>query len=123
MAPTPERMNSLINTGDATTVRLQEDYKIPFSKYEVRFLNWFYSEVITDPRHNAMRLLEVAVFHSMCKRHSSKIHAGEDCKLKLQIAEVISLKRILIRTAYVSNWKVESDSVLFKLDQLTVGIQ
>jgi len=114
---------NLVKYPTSSTVRLQESYKIPFSKHEVQFLNWLYPEVMACAKHRAFRLLEVSDFHDMCQRLSSKLYAGEKAKMKLRLAEVLATKRLLLKTPNVGAWKTESDSILFKLDQLTVGIQ
>jgi hypothetical protein len=59
----------------------------------------------------------------MLHRHKTKIQAGKDCKLKISTAEVLALKRLLLTTPVLDGWQNESKSILFKLDQVTVGVQ
>jgi hypothetical protein len=123
MAPTPGKMSELAIREHLPSARLEESYKIPFSKHEVQFLCWFFPEALADVRHGFIRILEVLVLHDLYQRLGTKLYAGQDCKMKLKAADVLALKRVLIGTSFISNWGLEHRSVIAKLDQLTVGIK
>lgn len=105
------------------TGRLKPYHKLPFTMHELWFLESFSAQVMFAVEHHRKRILELCVFANLLSRHKAKIHAGEDCKLKLTTAEVIAVKRLLLNTPVEAGWTNESSAILFKLDQVTVGVQ
>lgn len=105
------------------TGRMELFYKIAFTQHELWFLEKLTFKVMWSAAHHRERILELSVYAFMLHRHKTKIQAGEACKLKLSTAEVLALKRLLLTTPVLDGWQNESKSILFKLDQLTVGVQ
>lgn len=106
------------------TPRLTRHYKIPFTTHELWFLTSFAVQVMSSPAQLQKQILELCVFSNMLYRFDKKLGArAENCKLKMTNGEVIALKRLLLSTPTLTGWENESSAILFKLDQLTVGIK
>jgi len=110
------------NTPPLTT-RVEPFYKIPFTAYELAFLEDLrFSIFFSVERHQNQRL-EMYTYYVFLTSNRKKIERREDVKLKLSVAEILAIKRLLLTTPIKPGWTNESSSILFKLDQLTVGIQ
>lgn len=117
-------MMELINTDhQPAAAHIQPHYKIKFTAYELAFLEDLRFSIFFSVEHLQRHTLETYNYYVFLNAHRRKIERREDCKLKLSIAEVLAIKRLLMTTPVKPGWSNESSSVLFKLDQLTVGIQ
>jgi len=106
------------------TVHLEENYKVLFTRFEWMFIRDCHWMMISDPKHRQHRVLELSVFHEFHRKRILKIvQLTGETKIKMTAAEVIALKRLLKTTELPNKWATEGNSLLFKLDQLTVGIQ
>ncbi|SER16534.1 hypothetical protein SAMN05444359_12641 [Neolewinella agarilytica] len=104
-------------------IRLELSYKVSFTAHEMWFFNHFIPGVMVSEAHKANRLLELCNVQELFRRKQDKFRDGQACKLKMTTAELLALKRLLLNTEVPTAWKHESETILAKLDQLTVGIR
>ena len=98
-------------------------HKIIFTKSELHFLRWVYHETIGSERQFKQRPLEVITVALLIKRHLPRILSLEKCKLKMTVAEVLALKRIITSTPLPAYWLNEGHSLTWKLDEVTASLR
>lgn len=106
----------------ATPAQLQREYKLPFSRSELQFLEWFIPWVFQNWTWRE-DLIELTVLFDFARRHRDRLAEPKDCKLKVRAHEMIALKRMIWKPALSPEWDVDRKSLFTKIDQLTVGIQ
>jgi hypothetical protein len=117
-------MKNILPTPTPLSNSLQENYKLPITGFEWQFLKWSHWFLMAHPGHARARPLEICVFHEFHRKRILKIvQLTGKTKVKATAAEILALKRLLRNTQFPTDWAPEAQSLLFTIDQLTVGIQ
>lgn len=105
-------------------IRMDESYKLKITRFEWQFLRWFYPAVMGTQLLAHTMLLELAVYHEWHQKRIARITTlVGSTKVKCSAADMIALKRVLIALPLPGQWSDDRNSLLAKIDPLTVGIQ